>query len=86
MFNEGFFLVIFRLNEDQLVSMFENDSETNQKQQQFNKGTPLDTMHSESWALESGQILSTFNKHKDPLNPSNNNSLSKVSNKDPKEG
>lgn len=77
------------------MSMFGNDSEPNQKQQQQEsnrKNNPDATRASsasnaggsDNWASERGRTPGT--KQNDPSTPSDSNSVSEVSNEDPKGG
>ncbi|KAG0584027.1 hypothetical protein M758_3G180400 [Ceratodon purpureus] len=84
-----------RLDEDQLMSMFGNDSDPIQKQQQqeSNRKNNSDATRassannagaSDNWASERGRTPGT--KQNDPSTPSDSNSVSEVSNEDPKGG
>lgn len=83
----------FSLDEDQLMSMFGNDSETCQKQQESNRKNSADATRassasnaggSDNWTSERGRTPGS--KQNDPSTPSDSNSVSEVSNEDPKGG
>lgn len=82
-----------RFDEDQLLSMFGNDSEPHQKQQQQRQestrnssaNNPGGSSGSDTWA--SGRAHTPpGTKQNDPSTPSDSNSVSDVSNEDPKGG
>lgn len=88
-----FLRLVIRLDEDQLMSMFGNDSEPYQQHQASNQNGHSDVLRatsasnaggssaSDTWTLEKGRT--TLSKPNAPSTPSDSNSISEVSNEEP---